>query len=268
MIGSVLAVVTNYDFSANADDLKARLAPYFETLLIDNSSPIPPRSADVILPNRHYTGLWNESVRLAIERDKQWLFFVAADVQIPDAACLAANLNRVSKKADIGVWTPSLRNDSRAYFTACFGRGTRGLRECYIVEGFCFLARTKVLAKLYPVDYEFNCYGWGIDVMTAYCAYRMGYKVAVDDRVTIYHPPSIHVTSTVIPQEQQIRFMGDAGRDFQHWADERLRCEHELVEIVSRKMANIARFLVRARNKFNRWYVTHSGSDRSDHARL
>lgn len=246
---SVLLVIANYDFSANADDLKIRLSPYFDTLLIDNSSPTPPTGADLILPNNQYTGLWNAAVRLALERQTEWLFFIAADIQIPTPERLAKCVEQVINKRSIGVYTPSLQRDSRAYFTACFGRDSGKLRECFMVEGFCFLARTAILKKLYPVDMALNSYGWGIDLMTAYHAYRSGYKVMVDDRVSIYHPASIHITSSTIPQEQQIRYVGIEGRDFQAWADERLKHEHELGEKFCRLSAKLIYLFMRTRDK-------------------
>lgn len=204
MEDSVLAVVANYDFSDQADDLKRRFAAHFPTVLIDSGSPTPPRTADRILPNGFYTGLWNAAVGLARERGTPWLLFVASDVDVPDVAGVAAALRDVLRDRSVGIWTPSLRADSRLAHPACFARGTGGMRECLICEFFFFLARTDLLARLHPVDPAVNRYGWGIELLAAHHAYKAGRRVLVDDRVTIHHPASIHPISVEEADRQQL----------------------------------------------------------------
>ena len=251
MEDAVLAVVTNYDFSDEADHLKAGLAPYWETLLIDNSSPIPPRTVDFILPNRHYSGLWNAAIRLALERRKPWLLFVASDVQVPDQERLAACMRAVLKDRSVGIYTPALRPDSRLAFPACYHRGTGRLRECFVCEGFFFLARTDVLTSLCPVDLEANRYGWGMDIMAAYHAYRTGRRVIVDDRVVIYHPSAIHEISIEQASAQQANYLGAEGGRFFTWTQARLRRQERLAEIPRRMVAGVSRLLRRTLDTAN-----------------
>ncbi len=231
---TVLAIVANYDFSERADALKARLAPYYDTLLIDNSSPTPPRTADLILPNHRYPGLWNNAVRLALERQKPWLLFAASDVLVPDAEHLASCIQTVIKKPSVGIYTPSIRADSRLSYPACFHRGTGKLRECFVTEGFFFLARTDILARLYPVSLEANRFGFGIDLISAYHAYRTGHRVLVDDRVVIHHPAAIHDTPIEVAVEEQMRYLGPAGQRFREWAILRQHREGWLRELPRR----------------------------------
>ena len=80
----VLAIVANYGFSTQADHLKRCLEGCIDTILIDNSSPIPPQNADLTLPNSYYTGLWNAAVKQALLSKKEWLLFIASDVKILD----------------------------------------------------------------------------------------------------------------------------------------------------------------------------------------
>lgn len=209
MQNSVLAVITNYAFSENADKLKANLAPYFETILIDSSSPSRPKNVDIVLPNLFYTGLWNESVRLASVKNKEWLLFVASDVEIPSVQLLYSRIQTAVNNDRIGIYTPSLRCDSRAAFGDCYNQRTSKLRECYLCEGFFFLARTKILEKVYPVSTKENEFGWGIDILSAYYAYKEGLRVVVDDQVEIYHPSSIHPISIDEAQKQVVKYLRD-----------------------------------------------------------
>lgn len=73
-----------------------------------------------------------------------------------------------------------------------------------------FLARTEILAKLYPVNLHDNQYGWGIDVMTAFHTYKSGMKVVVDDRVEIYHPASCHPIPIDLALQQVLEYLADA----------------------------------------------------------
>ena len=189
---SVLAVIGNHDFSSAADDLKARLHQHYETRLIDSGSPQPPKTADILLPNWFYTGLWNEAVNLAIRKSAAWLMFVASDVQIDDTALLARCAEESLGDESVGIYTPSLSRSSRASFDSCYCRETGGVRECYLAEGFFFFARTELLAGFHPMNRDVHKYGWGIDFFSCYQAYRAGYKVVADDRVCIYHPAAVH----------------------------------------------------------------------------
>jgi hypothetical protein len=235
MNNSTLAIVANYDFSDNADLLKVNLSPYFETLLIDSSSPSPPKSADRIIPNLYYSGLWNEAVKLALEKKKQWLLFIASDVQISDVKLLASRVKMMLVNNKIGVYTPSLRYDSRIAFDYCYNRGTGRVRECYLCEGFFFLARTEILANMYPVDTRDNYYGWGIDVMTAFYTYEARLKVVVDDYVEIYHPSSIHPISIEQALQQSVRYLKMAKAiDFLDRSKRRIEREKKIYRVIKR----------------------------------
>ena len=210
--GSVLAAITNYDFSDNADNLKKNMSVHFQSILIDSSSPIPPALVDVSIPNQYYVGLWNESVRLAIAMNKSWLLFLASDVLVPDMDLLAERIKAVVRRGNkVGVYTASLRHDSRIAYEYCYNRATASIREGFLCEGFFFLARTELLKKLYPVEAAYNKYGWGVDVAAACRAYEAGFKVVVDDLIEIYHPPSIHPISLEVANQEVMSYLGKVG---------------------------------------------------------
>ena len=220
---SVLAVVTNYGFSAAADDQKAELGKHFDTILIDSSSPTPPVEADIVIPNRYYPGLWNSAVEATLAGHYEWLLFVASDIQISNFGELAGFIKSACAQRYIGLYTPSLTLDSRLAFPACFSRNTGTLRECFICEGFFFLVRTKIVSRLYPVDQLINVYGWGIDVFTAYTTYLMGYRAVVDDRVQIHHPAAIHDISIEDAEAQAARYKTPGAHRFATWSNSQLR---------------------------------------------
>ena len=184
---SLLVVIANYDFSENADTLKRKLSPNFPVVLIDASSPRPPKTTDISIPNTYYPGLWNEAVSQAITGSYDWLFFIASDVRVSDTSNLCKSLERATGHDQLGVWTPSLQKQSRCEAKLAFNKSTDAMRGCGYVEGFCFLARTSIVKQQHPIP-AWNKSGWGVDVVTSFLAKEQGYWVAVDDRVQIYHP--------------------------------------------------------------------------------
>jgi hypothetical protein len=186
----ILVAVTNYDFSDNADRLKKTFSKNFQTILIDSNSPVPAKTADLIIENTYYPGLWNAAVRIAIENKFKWLMFVASDLQITNVDLLCRLASDAVGNARIGIWTPSLRKDSRTSFIALFNKGTNAIRECGIAEGFFFLSRVDLLATLYPISAK-NTSGWGVDVASSYRAFRKHLMTVVDDRIEIYHPAAL-----------------------------------------------------------------------------
>lgn len=183
----LLVAVTNYDFRRNAEVLKATFERHFPTLLIDATSPRPPKTTDITVPNTYYPGLWNEAVKQAIDGNYEWLLFIASDVQLQRAMRLADCITEACATPDLGLWGPAVTRESRCASKVMVWRNTRAMRPCCYVEGFCFMARTSLLQQQYPLP-AWNKSGWGVDVVTALLASRADYKVCVDDRIVVYHP--------------------------------------------------------------------------------
>jgi hypothetical protein len=55
----ICLAVTNQDLSGNADALCAAFSPHLHAILIDASSPAPPHSPHIAIPNTYYPGLWS-----------------------------------------------------------------------------------------------------------------------------------------------------------------------------------------------------------------
>jgi GT2 family glycosyltransferase len=160
----------------------------YETIMLDSSSNLRPQFVDLVVPNRYYTGLWNESARVALEGGYDHIFFIASDVGVENYETLSELLYEACENPKIGVYCPSVGVGSRHSFKDCSNKGTNKIRECSSIEGFCFLARTKIVAEIYPVTN--NKYGYCIDKLTCDIARKMGCIVVVDDRTKIFHPAS------------------------------------------------------------------------------
>ena len=183
---TIVVVVCNYDFNDNACKLKEFFAKAFPTILIDASSPSPPKDVDLIIANEGYRGLWNAAAQLTLEHGHEWLFFIASDVELIHADLMIEAMRNASRDDKLAMWTPSISVDSRHSYKSCTHRSTSLQRICGVPEGFCFMIRSAVLRDQYPVPSS-NQYGYKIDMASAVMARTFG-NVVVDDRVLIFHP--------------------------------------------------------------------------------
>lgn len=205
-MSNILVSITNYDFSDNADLLKNQFAQKFDTIIIDSSSQKPPKNTDIVIENNYYPGLWNASVNYAIKKKYEWLFFIASDIEfifpqkIEDSF---GTIAEVIKDPTLGAYTASVLKKSRCAFSELICQNTNNIRilDTYI-EGFMFLCRTSILDKLYPINYTINKYGYNLDIIMCRIARYMGYKVVVDDRLCVYHPPAIHTIGRTLAFKQ------------------------------------------------------------------
>ena len=186
MPAPLLVCVTNYDFNANALALKRFFESIFDTIIIDASTPGGFAEADITIENTYYPGLWNESVSQAIQREAQWLVFIASDVQLIEAEMAQLCIQEALDDPNLMLWMPSLAQNSASSFKSTLNRATAGMRHCGMAEGFCFMARTSLLREQHPISSD-NLFGYSVDAVSALRAHELG-TVAVDDRVTIYHP--------------------------------------------------------------------------------
>jgi len=207
----ICVVITNYDFSDNADKLKLEFQKYFHTVLIDAESPRVPLLTDYSIKNTYYPGLWDAAVHYAHQRDYKWLMFVASDVVIQDVYLVCRLSSEIVKYETIGIYSPSLSPTSRVSFSGLFNRRSGSVRECGLVEGFFFLSRVDLLINIYPIDKR-NTSGWGVDVVSCFFCYANKKIAVVDDRVEIYHPmrKEDHAINMNLATIQQRNFMGES----------------------------------------------------------
>ena len=216
---NVVVVICNYDFNDNACKLKQFFTSAFATILIDGSSPTPAQNADLIIPNDGYRGLWNAAAKLAIDQGREWLFFIASDVELIRAELLIEAIRDASRDSQLAMWTPSVSADSRHAFRSCMHRPTSMQRICGVPEGFCFMIRTSILRRQYPVSAS-NRFGWKIDMASASMAHSIG-SVVVDDRVMIFHPPARdeHQIDEVVAQQLGDEYLSTLAIDHQVMQD-------------------------------------------------
>ncbi len=206
----ICAVVANYDFSEKATVLKSQLAPFFPTILIDASSPVPPDKADIVIKNTYYPGLWNAAVAYCVTHSFEWLFFIASDVEPTDPELLAFLISEAAADDQIGMYTPSVSSGSRVAFSDLLYRDSNSRRKTTTVEGFCFLGRLDILKNIFPID-AINKSGWGVDVRSSYEAYKQGKFVIADDRIQIFHPEARpeHMIDNHEAAAESLRYLGE-----------------------------------------------------------
>jgi hypothetical protein len=179
----ILVCITNHNSNDNALDLKDGFSKYFDTIIIDSKSSKIEDEFDIKLENVYYTGLFNESVNQCKLRNKKYLFFIASDVYFYDYQKTSELIEGLED--DIYLWAPSSKGQSHYH---CKNFKTESIREVPYLEGFCFLTNIQCCDNLYPISYDKNLYGYGIDLILGYnCIKELRKKCVVDDRLEIYH---------------------------------------------------------------------------------
>lgn len=186
----VLVAIVNHENTGNALSLARGFRRHAETLLIDSGSELSEQERaqfDILLPNVHYSGLFNESLRQVASREGiDALLFICSDVLIEQPAAVLDRMTDAFSTGSIGIYTPSNTGSSGHVF--CRTQTSSGLREIPFVDGYLFGVRREVLERCPQVDLNVNPTGWGVDVYAGYLAASMGLRTVVDDRVSIYHP--------------------------------------------------------------------------------
>jgi hypothetical protein len=206
----VLVCITSFDYIDNADYLKKEFSSFYKTINIhSDNSKNHPKYADIIIPNQYYTGLWNESVRLAIFQEYKWILFIASDIKIlsPDTKTICNYIQNIIQDNTIGIYTFSVDKKSRCTFKDLVNFNTNHVRNTSFVEGFCFLCKTLILKDMYPTPIEKNIYGWGLDIIMCKISLEKKLRVVVDDRITIHHPKSKFNIDTKLAKEQSKKYI-------------------------------------------------------------
>jgi SAM-dependent methyltransferase len=168
--------------------MKAGLSESFRTIIIDSSSPQPPRTADLVIPNNYYPGILRKAQEVLKESEEDWLFFISSDVEVDNFQDISLLFRLASKNRELGIVAPSVSKGSTFSFSLQSQQPYSQLREVGVVEGFCFLVRRDLFLELSIP--ETNRLGWGLDIELCFLAYKSGLKVVVDDRFKIFHPSS------------------------------------------------------------------------------
>lgn len=212
LLGLIICIA-NFDFNENAEWLKNSFANIADTLLIDSSSPVCPANADIVIDNKYYPGLWNQSVKCALDANADWMLFIASDVLVSNFSALLNNLSKILDRVDIGVYSPSLEPNSRCAYAECKFSAANDLRDVPFIEGFFFLARTSLLKKIYPIPSS-NEYGWGVDANLCHISRSCGLRVVIDDGVSIFHPSRKieHAIDDVIAAHQAQNYLSEELR--------------------------------------------------------
>lgn len=198
--------IFNYNKDKNAKNWYEFLKNYYPSYILDtfhkeNDSHFNVEKSEVVLEydNILVGGLTKKAYEIAKKEGYKWVMIINSDVECD--TCNLHSLISVSEEIltrnDIGVWEPSAVIGSM--LNGCVSRinenkhlyyqGTNNMREVRSGEGWFEFVSIEVMDKVMPyVDYEENKYGWGINDAFNRASRKMGLKVVIDDRVTMYHP--------------------------------------------------------------------------------
>lgn len=188
ILDNILVTIFNHNVNENAISLLNLFSRNFETIVLDSGSDNP-SDLFIKLENIYYNGLFNESVRLLNEKNKEWLMLITSDILIDEF-----NYEKMTNKllnenmfSDIGVYSPSSTIESRSH-AWCKNKGTGNFREVMFAEGYFSMINKTVLNKIAPIDLQINKLGWLTDILCGYYSRKENLKCVIDDDIFIFHP--------------------------------------------------------------------------------
>lgn len=183
----VMACVFNYGMAPKALMLRQALSPFTDAHVLSSESPDdPPFEAGPFVhkhPNIHYTGLWNEAIRMLSASDAKAMLVVTSDIEIPHCEYMLERIQIAFQNPDVWEYAPEVEpNDNRHDVSTLKSiPQDPNMKIVPTNEGMLTCLRRELALKVGTVD-PVNQFGWGIDVMTGHFARASG-KVSVRDYV-------------------------------------------------------------------------------------
>ena len=187
MGSSVLICIFNYKHDENARRWLNLLSPHFETYVLDsgNSNKI---DDFVQYPNIYYSGLFNETKKLAEKKKYSWIGIICSDVTIQDdqKELFINCIYWLTTTTNVGIWQAGPSKTSRSVHGHISNDGDYQYKK--YIEGWMQFARADIINEIPYINLKENKYGWNIDSVCEIMAYYKKLSVLMDNRCEVYHP--------------------------------------------------------------------------------
>ena len=192
----ILCVIYNHNRNENSKLWLDRLLDAgFDAYILDSGSDKPLENDRVIkLDNIYWGGMFDETIKLAKEKNPEWVFHVDDDILIDDENFekLISQINIVINDNTIGIYQPSTTKESHNVWRNNVNICSNEIRDTAIVEEWMWLMKKDILIEVGKLGLNFGHdmkYGWGVGLLFCKKSMEMGYMNVVDDTVIVVHPP-------------------------------------------------------------------------------
>ncbi len=186
MDNSILLCIFNYKEDENARRWYNLLSPHFKTYVLDSGND--KKCDDFIqFPNIYYSGLFNETKKLAAEENYSWVGIICSDVTIDDfnSHLLIDKIKWLKTTSNIGAWQPSL--DSNSAERNKKHNANHELESVPFLEGMIIFMKNNLFSKFPSIDTSKNLYGMYIDnVFSAFVIDNQMLNI-YDNSVQVHH---------------------------------------------------------------------------------
>lgn len=216
---NVLCCIVNYNMNENALKIRTVVSPHLDTIIIDSGSTVK-NKAFLCLDNVYYSGLLNNSYKIAKENGYKYILFICSDVvcEKDQMNIMFKNLSQLNLK-EIGVYSPSSSGRSHSY---CKKKENKGVRPVPFVEGFMFLAAMEIIEMFTPIDLNINKFGWGLDVAKGFYCRQKDLLCLIDDEVTVHHPDGTGYSSDLADIEMEKWLNASTNLDFKNYCEKQI----------------------------------------------
>lgn len=192
----ILCVIYNRNKNENSKLWLDRLLDSgFDAYILDSGSKYPLENDRVLkFDNIYWGGMFDETIKLAKEKNPEWVFHVDDDILIDDENFknLLASIERVTNDGKIGIYQPSTTKESHNVWRNNVNIRSNIIRTTSIVEEWMWLMKKDILIEVGKLGLNFGedmTYGWGVGLLFCKKSMEMGYINVVDDTVIVVHPP-------------------------------------------------------------------------------
>lgn len=178
----------------------------YKTHLLNCSHPNDPPfdSTDEIkmLPNIHYSGQWNEALKL-LEPKTDVFLIVCSDVTIKSPKILMNKLESFYNKYgdNAGIYAPNAWWTPWTYNPKLLKDLGKGCKEVVATDSMIWSVHKSMAQKVGPIDLSINKIGWGIEILASLYCKQNKRLVARDYSVVVDHPQSSAYDRTKADQE-------------------------------------------------------------------
>lgn len=211
---NIVVTIFNHNHNEDAEILLNEFSKKYLTYVLDSGSTIK-NDKFIQYDNIYYNGLVNESYKLLINSNCDYLLLITSDVKICDFNELFDAIDSIINNNDVGLYSPSVTYDSKAH-KHCKCDDTDKLRKVKFIEGYFSLINKLIIDKVCPIDLDVNKFGWCTDVLLGYYSNLLNLNNYIDNSIKIYHPDDTgYDTNFALKQmNDNINLIGDEFRCF------------------------------------------------------
>ena len=181
-MNKVICVILNYNDDENSRKIYNSIN--CEKYIVDSS--FCEKEGMIQSDKPFYTGNFNKASELFLKSDADYCFYVCADI-VGDINIVIDHIKHID--GNIGVYSPQVSGRRNKYWYDTASKKGKGIVDAICCEGMAIAVKRYIIELVHP--FWHNTYGWEIDAYKCFTAKEFGYRVVIDNSISVFHPNSV-----------------------------------------------------------------------------